>query len=95
MDEAAPTSNLRGDVPYPATGPAQSQLPGRDVKMPPMGQFNVKDTNKETKKRRAGPISMTTIGAPVAGPSAEAARMGDLQSNRAGSVQAAGMVKVS
>jgi paired amphipathic helix protein Sin3a len=60
-----------------------------------MGQFNVKDTNKETKKRRGGPLNVNTLGAPVAGPSAEVSRMGDLQSNRAGSVQAQGMAKVS
>jgi paired amphipathic helix protein Sin3a len=93
MDEVAPTSNLRGEAPYPANGQAQSQLPGRDVKMPPMGQFNVKDA-KDTKKRRGAPLNVNTLGAPIVGPSAEASRMGDLQSNRAGSVQAVGMAKV-
>lgn len=81
---------------YPtATPAAQSQLPGRDVKMPPMGQFNVKDTNKETKKRRGGPINVNAVGGPGTGPAAETPRMGDLQSNRGGSVQAPGIVKVS
>lgn len=63
--------------------------------MPPLGQFNVKDSNKDTKKRRGGPISSNALGAPVAGPASEASRMGDMQSNRAGSVQASGMNKVS
>lgn len=95
MDDAAPTSNLRGEPPYPAAGSAaQSQIPGRDVKMPPLGQFNVKDSNKDTKKRRGGPLSNSTLGTPVAGPSAEASRMGDMQANRAGSVQAPGINKV-
>lgn len=93
LDEAAPTSNLRGEPVYSGSGPsALSQVPGRDVKMPPMGQFNVKDTNKETKKRRGGPIT-NNLGAPVSGSAADASRMGELQSNRAGSVQAAGMNK--
>ena len=94
MDEAAPTSNLRGEAPYPANGPAQPQIPGRDVKMPPMGQFNVKDTAKDNKKRRGAPLNVNTLGAPVSGMSAEASRAGDMQQNRAGSVQATGMVKV-
>lgn len=49
-EEAAPTSNLRGD---PMGLP--SQTPNRDVKMPPLGQFNVKDSGKESKKRRGAP----------------------------------------
>lgn len=70
-EEAAPTSNLRGD---PMGLP--SQTPNRDVKMPPLGQFNVKD-GKESKKRRGAP------GIPagsVSGPSGvEGARMPDAQ----------------
>lgn len=60
-----------------------------------MGQFNVKDPAKDTKKRRGAPLNVNTLGAPIAGSSADASRMGDLQSNRAGSVQAVGMAKVS
>lgn len=70
-EEAAPTSSLRGD---PMGLP--SQTPNRDVKMPPLGQFNVKD-GKESKKRRGPP----GIGAgSVSGPSGvEGARMPDAQ----------------
>lgn len=54
-----------------------SQTPNRDVKMPPLGQFNVKDSGKENKKRRGGP----GIGAgSVSGPAGvDGARMPDAQ----------------
>lgn len=75
-EEAAPTSSLRGE---PMGLP--SQTPNRDVKMPPLGQFNVKD-GKESKKRRGAP----GIGAgSVAGPSGvEGARMPDAQARTQG-----------
>ncbi|KAJ6172478.1 hypothetical protein N7470_001545, partial [Penicillium chermesinum] len=50
-EESIPMSNMRGDsIGHP------SQTPNRDMKnMPPMGNFNVKDSGKESKKRRGGP----------------------------------------
>ncbi|KAL1965797.1 hypothetical protein VTN77DRAFT_5118 [Rasamsonia byssochlamydoides] len=96
VDEQPPVSNVRGEPAYPSAGAAaQSQTPGRDVKMPPLGQFNVKDSAKESKKRRGGPGSTGVLGAPVSGPSTtvETTRMTDMQSNRAPSVQAAGANK--
>ncbi|KAJ5124873.1 Short-chain dehydrogenase/reductase family protein [Penicillium bovifimosum] len=47
-EEQAPFSNLRSEPPG-----FISQTPNRDVKMPPLGQFNVKDS-KESKKRCGG-----------------------------------------
>lgn len=85
IDEPAPTSNTRGE-PYPGAT-AQTHTPGRDVKMPPLGQFNVKDSGKESKKRRGGPGAATTV-------VTDSARMGDY-ANRAGSVQAGSLNKVS
>ncbi|KAJ5218119.1 uncharacterized protein N7498_000218 [Penicillium cinerascens] len=69
--ENIPVSDLRsgpGDFP--------SQTPNRDVKMPPLGQFNVKDSGKENKKRRGAP----GITGSMSGPSGvDAARMPDAQ----------------
>ncbi|KAL3478963.1 hypothetical protein BJX99DRAFT_94183 [Aspergillus californicus] len=79
--EAAPMSNMRGDPNF-APGSLASQTPNRDVKMPPLGQFNVKDSGKEGKKRRTGP------GGPGMGPSSMGstggldARMLDSQAGR-------------
>jgi len=98
VDEAAPVSNVRGEPSYPSSGAAaQAQTPNRDVKMPPLGQFNVKDSGKESKKRRGGPGTTGVLGAPVSGPSTtvETTRITDMQSNRAPSVQAGGVNKVS
>ncbi|KAL5336841.1 hypothetical protein BJX70DRAFT_371263 [Aspergillus crustosus] len=61
-EENAPMSNLRGDPNF-TSGSVTSQTPNRDMKMPPLGQFNVKDSGKEGKKRRNGP------GGPTLGPS--------------------------
>ncbi|KAH8692147.1 putative transcription factor [Talaromyces proteolyticus] len=94
LDDPAPTSSMRGEMPYPpSVAVAQSQTPGRDVKMPPLGQFNVKDSSKDGKKRRGGPGIGSSLGAPAPGPSLDASRMGDAQSTRAGSVQASGINK--
>lgn len=49
LAEEAPMSNMRGDP------MGLSQTPNRDVKMPPLGQFNHKDLGKDSKKRRGGP----------------------------------------
>ncbi|KAG2420201.1 hypothetical protein HFD88_005001 [Aspergillus terreus] len=78
-EEAAPLSNVRGEPSYPASA-LPSQTPNRDVKMPPLGQFNVKDSGKEGKKRRGGPGGPGTMGS-MSGPSAaaDAARMVDAQ----------------
>ncbi|CAL5867266.1 uncharacterized protein PFLUO_LOCUS1481 [Penicillium psychrofluorescens] len=77
-EEAAPLSNLRGDAMGP--GGLASQTPNRDVKMPPLGQFNVKE--KEGKKRRGGPGG-AGVTSSMSGPAgAEAARMADLQAGR-------------
>jgi paired amphipathic helix protein Sin3a len=67
-EEQAPLSNLRGE-------PAgfASQTPNRDVKMPPLGQFNVKDP-KENKKRRGGPGGVGSISGPAG---SEAARLSE------------------
>lgn len=60
-------SNVRGEAGY---GPASLQgQGGRDnVKMPPLGQFNVKDSAKESKKRRGGPGAQ--VGPSMGGPGA-------------------------
>jgi paired amphipathic helix protein Sin3a len=69
--ENIPVSDLRG-----GPGDFPSQTPNRDVKMPPLGQFNVKDSGKENKKRRGAP----GITGSVSGPSVvDAARMPDAQ----------------
>ena len=69
QDEVPPTSNMRGEPPYGSTGASGQGQPARgDVKMPPLGQFNVKDSTKEGKKRRGGPAAQgPAVGAP--GPS--------------------------
>ncbi|KAJ5875260.1 uncharacterized protein N7473_012607 [Penicillium subrubescens] len=67
-EEAVPTSNLRGE---PVGLP--SSTPSRDVKMPPLGQFNVKDSGKESKKRRGGPgVGLSSVSGPAG---VDAARM--------------------
>jgi paired amphipathic helix protein Sin3a len=69
-EEQAPLSNLRGEPQG-----FISQTPNRDVKMPPLGQFNVKDS-KDNKKRRGGPGG--GVGSSISGPAgAEAARFSE------------------
>ena len=95
-EEAAPTSNVRGEPSYPSTGNnLQSQTPNRDVKMPPLGQFNVKDSAKDGKKRRGGPGAPSALASSISGPSAnnDAVRMGDAQAGRAPGLQAGGVNK--
>ncbi|KAL3438750.1 hypothetical protein BDV09DRAFT_159592 [Aspergillus tetrazonus] len=81
-EENAPMSNLRGDPNY-APGSLTSQTPNRDVKMPPLGNFNVKDSAKDGKKRRTGP-GAPTLGGSSVGPAGgvDAARMVDSQAGR-------------
>lgn len=84
-EESIPVSNLRGD---PMGHP--SQTPSRDVKnMPPMGNFNVKDSGKENKKRRGG-----GFGGSISGPSGVDARMPE-SSMRGQPAQFGSMSKVS
>lgn len=95
-EENAPTSNVRGEPGYPGAGAHPAETPSRDVKMPPLGQFNVKDSAKDSKKRRGPGAPSMTLGANVLGPSApETARMGDLQAGRPQAIQMANGNKVS
>ncbi|KAI9374365.1 hypothetical protein BJX61DRAFT_498400 [Aspergillus egyptiacus] len=93
-EEAAPMSNLRGDANF-TSGPLSSQAPNRDVKMPPLGQFNVKDPGKEGKKRRNGPGAPSTIGPSGVGATGgvDAARMVDAQAGRGQAITAGGVNK--
>ena len=84
-EESIPVSNLRGD---PIGHP--SQTPNRDMKnMPPMGNFSVKDSGKENKKRRGGP----GLGGSISGPSGVDARLPESQV-RGQPAQFGGMNKV-
>lgn len=77
-EENAPTSNVRGEPGYPSAGGLPAQTPNRDVKMPPLGQFNVKDSAKDGKKRRGPGAPSTTLGSGIPGAGMpETARMGD------------------
>jgi paired amphipathic helix protein Sin3a len=94
-EESAPMSNLRGDPNF-TSGSVTSQTPNRDMKMPPLGQFNVKDSGKEGKKRRNGP------GAPILGPSSvgpaggvDTTRMVDPHAGRGQAMAAGSSNKVS
>ncbi|KAJ5887268.1 hypothetical protein N7504_011315 [Penicillium tannophilum] len=72
-EESIPISNMRGD----SMGLSQSS--NRDMKnMPPLGNFNVKDSGKENKKRRgAGP---GVAGSSMSGPSGiDSARLPESQ----------------
>lgn len=91
-EESIPMSHLRGDPNYPNAHVLQGS--NRDVKMPPMGQFNVKDSAKEGKKRRGGPAA-GGMGASVSGPANADARMAESQTGRVGAAQAGNANKVS
>ncbi|KAL4957359.1 hypothetical protein BDW69DRAFT_156459 [Aspergillus filifer] len=79
-EENAPMSNLRGDSNF-TSGSLTSQTPNRDVKMPPLGNFNVKDSAKDGKKRRNG--QAPPLGASSVGPAGSVdARMADSQAGR-------------
>ncbi|KAJ5936267.1 hypothetical protein N7454_005565 [Penicillium verhagenii] len=73
-EESIPISNMRGGE---SMG-IPSQSSNRDMKnMPPLGNFNVKDSGKENKKRRgAGP---GVAGSSVSGPSGIDARLPESQ----------------
>ncbi|THC92429.1 hypothetical protein EYZ11_008095 [Aspergillus tanneri] len=87
-EAAAPMSNVRGEPNFSNATTLPSQTPNRDVKMPPLGQFNVKDSGKEGKKRRGVPGAPATLGPSVSGSSAvDSARMADAQGGRAPAIQ--------
>ncbi|KAL4803023.1 hypothetical protein BDV18DRAFT_146116 [Aspergillus unguis] len=86
-EENAPMSNLRGDANFGA-GSLTSQTPNRDVKMPPLGNFNVKDSGKDGKKRRNG-SGAPGLGSSVGPAGGVDARMLDAQAGR-GQAMAAG-----
>ncbi|KAL4969391.1 transcriptional regulator SIN3 [Aspergillus stella-maris] len=86
-EENAPMSNLRSDPNF-TSGSLTSQTPNRDVKMPPLGNFNVKDSAKDGKKRRNG--QAPPLGGSSVGPAGSVdARMADSQAGR-GQALAAG-----
>ena len=94
-EEAAPTSNVRGEPGYPSGGTLPSQTPNRDVKMPPLGQFNVKDSAKDGKKRRGPGAPSSTLGSTIPGqPGPDAARLADQQARGPQAIQAANANKV-
>ncbi|KAF3480840.1 transcriptional repressor Sin3p [Arthroderma uncinatum] len=66
QDEVPILSNVRGEPGYGTSALPQPQMSRGDVKMPPLGQFNVKDSTKENKKRRGGP-SAGVVGAGMPG----------------------------
>lgn len=94
-EEAAPMSNLRGDPNFQSSS-LTSQTPIRDVKMPPLGNFNVKDSAKEGKKRRNVP-GAPGLGGSGVGPAGgvDTARMGDSQAGRGQAMAASNANKVS
>lgn len=99
-EENAPTSNVRGEPGYPGAGAMPAQTPNRDVKMPPLGQFNVKESaSKDGSKKRRGPgAPSTTLGSgmPGAPGMSDPARMGDhAQAGRPQPMQMANGNKVS
>ena len=96
-EENAPISNVRGEPGYPgAGGGLPAQTPNRDVKMPPLGQFNVKDSAKDGKKRRGPGAPSTTLGSGIPGAGMpEAGRMDHAQAGRPQAMQMANGNKVS
>ena len=94
MEDATAISNVRGEPGYTNAALAQVPTPRSDVKMPPLGQFSVKDSAKENKKRRGGPGAQ--VGAGAAGPATGTDSMG-VNGARAGAagIQAGGLHKVS
>lgn len=85
-------SNVRGEPGY-GPGSLQSQGGRDNVKMPPLGQFNVKDSAKESKKRRGGPGAQA--GASMGGPGAMDTTAIGGQSSKAQASQMGNVNKVS
>jgi hypothetical protein len=98
-EDASVVSNVRGEPNYSSSSAlAQAQSSRSDVKMPPLGQFNVKDSTKESKKRRGGPGAQGALGSAPAGPSpstVDSANISGNQVNRAPGVPIANVNKVS
>jgi paired amphipathic helix protein Sin3a len=98
-EDASIVSNVRGEPNYSSSSAlAQAQSSRSDVKMPPLGQFNVKDSTKESKKRRGGPGAQGSLGSATAGPSpstVDSANIGGSQANRIPGVPIASVNKVS
>ncbi|KAK2740745.1 Transcriptional regulatory protein sin3 [Myotisia sp. PD_48] len=92
-DEVPILSNIRGEPSYSAAGLAQPQLSRGDVKMPPLGQFNVKDATKESKKRRGGPGTSATGGASMPGIGATGDANGSIQIGKNAAQQIGGASK--
>lgn len=99
-EEAPAVSNVRSEPGYTGPpGPGQPPAAGRtDVKMPPLGQFNVKETGKDNRKRRPGPSAQGAGPSTAAAPpttTADSASVGSNQANRAPAVPASNVNKVS
>ncbi|KAK2732401.1 Transcriptional regulatory protein sin3 [Onygenales sp. PD_40] len=96
-EDATPISNIRGEPGYTNSS---GLLPGQggrsDVKMPPLGQFNVKESGKEIKKRRTGPPTQGPGSSGLAGPSTipgDSAGIAGSQANRTPGAQTTAMGK--
>ena len=78
MNEDIPISNLRGEPGY-SSAAAQGQAPRGDVKMPPLGQFNVKDSSKDGKKRPrpSGAMAAGTAAESSQAPRGQAGQVGN------------------
>jgi paired amphipathic helix protein Sin3a len=82
-EDAAVTSNIRGEPFAPGSQINQAQTPRSDVKVPPIGNFAPPSAAKESKKhRRAGLGTQATANSSaqlstpqVDGPGAQAARI--------------------
>ncbi|PGH33584.1 paired amphipathic helix protein Sin3a [[Emmonsia] crescens] len=88
-EEATPLSNIRGEPGYTSSS-ALLQAQNRDVKMPPLGQFNVKEPAKDIKKRRGQPPAQGPGSAGLGAPSnvvADSASIASNQANRAPGAQ--------
>lgn len=84
-------SNVRGEPGYNNSALPQPQGSRGDVKMPPLGQFNVKDS-KEGKKRRGGPGGAASTAAAM---NSTEPMNGTVQGNKAGASQLGNVNKVS
>ncbi|KAL1960976.1 hypothetical protein VTO42DRAFT_4864 [Malbranchea cinnamomea] len=88
VHEDAPISNIRGEPGYGAAASmTQGQAPRGDVKMPPLGQFNVKDSTKDGKKRRGGPGAQPPSGSAIGGVAPSVVDSTAAQANRAQATQ--------
>lgn len=94
MEDATAVSNVRGEPGY--SNAALAQTPRSDVKMPPLGQFSVKDSAKDSKKRRGGGPGAQSAGAGVSGqPGGTDSMSAGGSQGRGGGLQTGGLHKVS